>query len=128
MWLLKFTDAIPLSLAGKSRASFTYKSASGAAFLNDAPRQQNGGFDPNTGFPSTQRQDQRQNIWGFFIQDDLKLRPNLTVNLGLRWSYFAPLYSKQNNMFRAIPGPGANYLTGLVVHRQNAWDAQENNF
>lgn len=97
-------------------------------FLNDAPRQQNGGFDPNTGFPSTERQDQRQNIWGFFIQDDVKLRPNLTVNLGLRWSYFAPLYSKQNNMFRAIPGPGANYLTGLIVRKQNAWDAQKNNF
>ena len=97
-------------------------------FLNDAPHSENGGFDPNTGFPSTIRQDQRQNLWGFFVQDDFKLRSNLTVNLGLRWSYFAPLYSKQNNMLRAIPGSGANYLTGLVLRKENAWDAQSNNF
>ena len=98
------------------------------AFLNDAPHQQNGGFDPNTGFPSTVRQDQRENLWGFFIQDDFKVRPNLTVNLGLRWSYFAPLYSKENNMFRAVPGPGTAYLTGLVVRKDNSWNAQKNNF
>jgi Carboxypeptidase regulatory-like domain/TonB dependent receptor len=97
-------------------------------FLNDAPRQENGGFDPNTGFPSTVRQDQRQNIWGFFVQDDFKIRPNLTLNLGLRWSYFAPLYSKQDNMFRAVPGAGAAYLTGLVVRKENGWDAQKSNF
>jgi Carboxypeptidase regulatory-like domain/TonB dependent receptor len=97
-------------------------------FLNDAPRQENGGFDPNTGFPSTERQDQRENLWGFFIQDDFKLRPNLTLNLGLRWSYFAPVYSKQNNMFRAIPGFAANYLTGLVVRKENSWDSQKYNF
>lgn len=97
-------------------------------FLNDAPHSENGGFDPNTGFPSTIRQDQRENLWGFFVQDDFKVRPNLTVNLGLRWSYFAPLYSKQGNMLRAVPGPGSTYLTGLVLRKNNAWDAQKDNF
>ncbi len=97
-------------------------------FLNDAPKNEAGGFDPNTGIPTTIRQDQRENILGFFAQDDIKLRPNLTVNLGLRWSYFGPLSSKQGNMLRAIPGSGSNYLTDLVVRKGDSWDAQKNNF
>jgi hypothetical protein len=97
-------------------------------FLNDAPHQENGGFNPITGSPTTIRQDQRENILGFFVQDDLKLRPNLTLNVGLRWSYFGPLYAKQDNMLSAIPGAGANYLTGLVVRKGDSWNAQKNNF
>ncbi len=97
-------------------------------FLNDAPHNENSQFNPSTGFPTTIRQDQRTDLWGFFVQDDLKVRSNLTVNLGLRWSYFSPLRSKQDNMFRAIPGAGADYLTGLNVQKENAWNAQKDNF
>jgi hypothetical protein len=96
-------------------------------FLNDAPHFENTTFNPTTGFPTTLRQDQRTDIWGFFVQDDLKLRPNLTLNLGLRWSYFGPLSAKENNMFVATPGPGSAYLTGLNVHRGQAWTAQKDN-
>jgi hypothetical protein len=97
-------------------------------FLNDAPRQENSQFDPTTGSPSTLRQDQRENILGFFVQDSFKLRSNLTLTLGLRWSYFGPLYSKEDNMFRAIPGAGSDFLTGLVVRKGNSWNSQKDNF
>jgi hypothetical protein len=97
-------------------------------FLNDAPHNESSGFNPRTGVPTTIRQDQRENILGFFGQDDFKLRPNLTVNLGLRWSYFSPLSSKQGNMLQATPGAGSAYLTGLTVHPADSWNAQKNNF
>jgi hypothetical protein len=97
-------------------------------FLNDAPYNESGNFNPTTGAPTTVRQDQRENILGFFVQDDVKIRSNLTINLGLRWSYFAPLYSKQDNMFVGHPGAGADYLTGMTLRRGDAWNAQKNNF
>ncbi len=97
-------------------------------FLNDAPHNEGGGFNPFTGAPTTLRQDDRTDIWGLFVQDDFKLRRNLTLNLGLRWSYFGPLSSKEGNMFVAVPGAGANYLTGLTVRKGNSWNAQKGNF
>ncbi|MBS1867552.1 MAG: TonB-dependent receptor, partial [Acidobacteria bacterium] len=96
-------------------------------FLNDAPHNEGGGFDPKTGFPTTLRQDNRTSIWGLFVQDDFKLRRNLTLNLGLRWSYFGPLSSKQHNMFVATPGSGANFLTDLSVGLGHSWNAQKGN-
>ena len=97
-------------------------------FLNDAPHNEGGGFNPTTGFPTTFRQDDREALWGFFVQDDFKLRRNLTLNLGLRWSYFGPLSAKQGNMLVAIPGTGANYMTGLVVRKGHSWNAEKDDF
>jgi len=98
-------------------------------FLNDAPKNEGGGFDPTSGFPTTLRQDDRQSIWGFFGQDDFKVRSNLTINVGLRWSYFTPIRSKQDNLFVANPGVGANFLTDLTVTKGgNGWHAQKGNF
>jgi hypothetical protein len=96
-------------------------------FLNDAPHSEGGSFSPSTGFPTTLRQDDRTDIRGFFVQDDFKVRPNLTLNLGLRWSYFGPLSSKENNMYVATPGAGSAYLTGLTVHKGETWTAQKDN-
>ncbi|HZP07556.1 MAG TPA: carboxypeptidase-like regulatory domain-containing protein [Terracidiphilus sp.] len=98
-------------------------------FLNDAPQLESGTFDPATGTPSAARQDDRENLWGFFIQDDVKASPNLTLNVGLRYSYFGSLYAKEGNMFSAHFGQGNALLTGLTVQRGgNLWTPQKGNF
>ncbi|HVI10030.1 MAG TPA: TonB-dependent receptor [Candidatus Binatia bacterium] len=96
-------------------------------FLNDAPHKEAGNFNPSTGAPTPERQDDRENIWGIFVQDDFKARRNLTLNLGLRYSYFGPLYSTENNMFVAEPGPGSSFLTGMTVKKGNSWTPEKDN-
>jgi len=97
-------------------------------FLNDAPRKESGRFDPSNGIPTLARQDDRESIIGLFGQDDFKMTKNLTLNLGLRWNYFGPLTATQGNMFVAIPGNGAGFLTGLNIRKGDSWNAQKNNF
>jgi len=98
-------------------------------FLNDAPHNEGGAFNPATGFPSVIRQDDLSNFWGAFAQDDWKIRKNLTINLGLRWNYFGPLYEKHNQDFVAVPGEGSAFLTGMYIRKGgNAWNAQKDNF
>lgn len=84
-------------------------------FLNDAPHAEFGSFNPQTGVPTTARQDDRQNLYGGFVQDSFKVLPNLTVNAGLRYSYFGPFRSKQNNLGVVKFGSGANTYTDLSV-------------
>jgi hypothetical protein len=84
-------------------------------FVNDAPDSETGSFDSTTGIPSANREDNRVNLWGAFVQDDYKIRPNLTINAGLRWSYFGAMDSKQNNLDVVQFGSGADPLGGLNI-------------
>ena len=98
-------------------------------FLNDAPKEEFGSFNTVTGFPGGSRADNRENLLGFFVQDDWKIWPNLTINLGMRYGYFGALYNKQNNLSVAQLGAGSSYLTGINLRQGgNLWTPQKGNF
>jgi hypothetical protein len=98
-------------------------------FLNDAPDTESGSFDTATGFPGGARQDYRENLYGGFIQDDWKIRPNITLHAGVRYSYFGGLYTKQNNLSAVHMGSGADYFTGINVKvGGDLWTPQKGNF
>ena len=98
-------------------------------FVNDAPEAEGGPFQSTTGIPGGFRNDNRQNMFGIFFQDDWKLRPNLTVSAGLRYSYFGPLTDKNNNMSVLSFGSGTSLLTAMTLRTGiGAWNAQKLNF
>ncbi len=77
---------------------------SGSAFsdflLDQASGKGRGGGDPND--PWTHLQ---QRI-GLFVQDDFRINPDLTLNVGLRWAYTSPLVEKDNRQSNFdLPAP-----------------------
>jgi hypothetical protein len=98
-------------------------------FLNDAPHTEGGSFNPLTGTPATNRQDDREDMYGFFVQDDWKASANLTFNMGLRYSYFGPLSSKEGNIDTVVLGSGATEFTGMSIRiGGNQTVSQKGNF
>jgi hypothetical protein len=55
---------------------------------------------------------QRQWRDGVFFQDDWKLYPNLTLNLGVRWDYSQPIYESNNKMANINLQTGAYSVAG----------------
>jgi Carboxypeptidase regulatory-like domain/TonB dependent receptor len=98
-------------------------------FLNDAPAAEQATFNPVTGVPSDFRKDTRSTLIGLFVQDNYKVKPNLTLTFGLRWEYFGPISEKIGNLSVVQTGQGADELTGLKVKTGgDLYDASGNNF
>jgi hypothetical protein len=67
-------------------------------------------------------QEGRQNEFNFFVQDSWRVKPNLTVNAGLRYALQMPFYAVNNSYSNAdlaaimgVTGVGSNFTPGSTV-------------
>lgn len=97
-------------------------------FFNSAPIFEGVDVNPLTGLPDSTQRYLRTSDYAVFGQTDWKIRPNLTLNLGLRWEYYTPISEKQGRLTQL--DLGANLLTPTpVIHVVNQlYPPDRNNF
>ena len=93
------------NLVGGARPIYSFVGLFNLA--NDTPVFEAINTDPNNGLPANAQRYLRTQSYSFFGQTDWKVRPNFTLNLGLRYEYFTPLREKR----------GAPEQSGLRVKR-----------
>ena len=106
---VRFLDTAPWN----GRPSYSFRNL--WDFANDAPYQEQGNFNPVTGVPSSATKNLRYNNIAVFVQDDWKAKPNLTINLGLRWEDFTPITEANGNLSNPVLGPLGAQLTGIHI-------------
>jgi hypothetical protein len=57
----------------------------------------------------------RSTYMGFFVQDDFKLRQNVTLNMGIRYEYQTPWVEKFDRMFTFDPASGSMVTAGSSI-------------
>ena len=74
----------------------------------------------------------RQTSVNLFAQDDFRVLPNLTLNVGLRWEYNAPAIDKYNHLATFDPNfPNSTPLPYLRIstdQKQNVYDSSKREF
>ena len=91
-------------------------------FAMDRPFRQTLTVNPVTGAPTNFPRYFTIHEGGLFIQDDWKVRPKLTLNLGARYNYFGAPAEREGRLSSIIFGPGSDFaqrLASATVGRVN---------
>ena len=114
------------SLVGGSRPLYSFQGLFNLA--NDTPVFEQINADPASGAPADAQRYFRTHTYALYAQDQWKVRPNLTLTLGLRWEYFSPIteaQSRLSNLILAAPGT----LAGAKVQSvSQLFQPDRNNF
>lgn len=113
------------NLSGGARPLYTFGGLFN--FANDAPLFYQINADPRTGGPADAQRYFRSETYGFFAQNDWKVRPDLTVNLGLRYEYFTPLKEKRGRLSNLVFG-SQGLTNSRVVVTDQLFEPDRNNF
>ncbi|MGH9941466.1 MAG: carboxypeptidase regulatory-like domain-containing protein [Pyrinomonadaceae bacterium] len=114
-------NTIPTNAAGTGSGNASSGFRSFADFLLGLP-------------DSTQRQigalpaDLTGTQYAFFVQDDWRIHPRLTLNLGLRYEYQTALTEATGRLANFIPELGTVVLAGDSSFPENLVEADKNNF
>jgi hypothetical protein len=114
------------NLNGDQRPVFAFNGL--WAFSNDASVfEQVQANSTNGGTPNTARYFRSQD-YAAFIQHDWKVKPNFTLNAGLRYELFTPLRNKGFQVNEPELGPAGNVLAGTTLQLVNyMWHFQPRN-
>ncbi len=98
------------------RPTFNFQNA--FDFATDTPFSENGiNFNAQTGGLPFQNFGYRSTTYGFYGQDDWKLRRNLTVNLGLRWDFSGNPTEVNGDMTNLQLGSGSSLAQQIAGAR-----------
>ena len=114
-------------LSGGARPNYTFVGLFNLA--NDTPFTESINADPTTGAPARAMREMRSNDVSFFVQDNWKVRTDLTLNLGLRYEYFSPLTDTKNRLTNLEVGTGTRALIDAkLVSVESLIEPDKNNF
>ena len=57
----------------------------------------------------------RQSVYDAYITDDLRLRPEFTINVGVRWEYGAPITELKNRLVNLDVAPGFTAVAPVLA-------------
>lgn len=98
----------PLSIRGSYSFDDRLTGLSYANFLLGWPGGATRGIARPNAYP-------RSTYSGFYIQDDFKLHPRITLNIGLRYEYQTPWTEKFDRMFTFDPSTGSMVTAGSTI-------------